>query len=76
MECQSCGKQKAELQPRKSRLWVNTTLLLCKTCKDGKMEPRAFVILAGRMNGASSVSDYIKNKRYCGDKILAEELVT
>jgi protein-arginine kinase activator protein McsA len=75
MECQSCGKQKAELVAKESKLWLRTKILLCPTCIKAKMEPRAFVILAGRMNGAESVSDYIINKRYCGAEITAKELV-
>lgn len=75
MECQSCGKQKAELKAKESKLWMKTKILLCQTCDKAKMEPRAFVILAGRMNGPTFVEDYIKHHRYCGEPILAKELI-
>lgn len=73
MECQSCGKQKAELLVRESKLWKKTKLLMCKTCIDKKMEPRGFVILAHRRG--IDVTDYIKNKRYCGAEITAKQLM-
>lgn len=75
MVCSSCGRQKNELHTRKSKLMKGMNLYLCNDCSGAKMEPRYIVILAGRANGAESVSEYIKNHRYCGDPILASELV-
>ena len=76
MECQSCGKQKADLTAKKSKLWPNTDILLCNDCIRGKFEPRAFIVLAGRTNGATFVLEYIKNHRYCGREITAAELIS
>lgn len=75
MECLSCGKQRAELVARESKLWPKNKILVCQTCIKEKKEPRAYVILFGRLNGAEAVSDYIKHRRYCGDEITARELV-
>lgn len=76
MNCQSCGKQKAELLAKESKLWKKTKILLCRTCIQAKMEPRGFVILAYRMDGDKKlVSEIIKHRRYCGDEITAKELV-
>lgn len=75
MRCSSCDKPKAELFPRKSVLMRGVNLYMCKTCIDGKMEPRWIIILAGRRDGFESVRDYIHKNRYVGRKILAEELM-
>jgi protein-arginine kinase activator protein McsA len=75
MLCSSCGKQKADLHPKKSKLMTGMTLFLCPACTKAKMEPRFLIILYGRSNGAESVSDYIKNHRYVGADILAKELI-
>lgn len=75
MVCSSCGKQKQELHPKKSKLMSTMTLLLCNDCTKGKMEPRYLIILTGRSKGAESVSDYVKNHRYHGEPILAKELI-
>jgi protein-arginine kinase activator protein McsA len=75
MQCTSCGKQRAELLARESKLWQKSKILMCQTCIKAKMEPRGFIILHGRLNGAESVADYIKHRRYCGDEITAKELV-
>jgi protein-arginine kinase activator protein McsA len=75
MQCTSCGKQRAELVAKESKLWQKTKILMCQTCIKGKMEPRGFVILHGRLNGAESVAEYIKHRRYCGEEITAKELV-
>jgi hypothetical protein len=39
------------------------------------MEPRFAIILAGRAQGVDSVVEYVKNRRYCGNEILAKELM-
>ena len=76
MNCQSCGKQRAELQVKESKLWKKTKVLMCQTCIKSKMEPRGFVILAYRTNGDKKlVAEIIKNRRYCGEEITAKELV-
>jgi hypothetical protein len=75
MECQSCGKQKAELHAKESKLWKKTKVLMCQTCINAKMEPRGFIILAGRMLGDDAIRDYIKHHRYHGAEITAKELL-
>lgn len=75
MLCYCCGKQKNELQPKKSAIINGVTLLMCQTCVDEKFEPRWVIILGGRQNGAESVRDYIIKHRYVGRGISAEELI-
>lgn len=75
MVCNSCGKQKHELHPKKSGLNKSQTLILCNDCIKGKMEPRYLIILHARANGAESVKDYIKHRRYHGKEITGLELV-
>jgi len=75
MLCSSCGKQKKDLHPKKSRLMPTMNLFLCGECTKAKMEPRFLIILFGRANGAESVAEYIKNHRYSGTDILAKELI-
>jgi hypothetical protein len=75
MRCSSCDKAKAELFPKKSSLLMGTTLYMCKTCIDSKMEPRWVIILAGRKDGPERVRDFIVKNRYCGDPITAEEII-
>lgn len=48
---------------------------MCPHCRAGKMEPRFAIILAGRSQGVDVVSEYVKNRRYCGEDILAKELM-
>ena len=52
-------------------------MFLCNECFDGKREPRFAVIMVARdpQQGLPVVRDYIRNHRYYGDKIRAEELV-
>jgi protein-arginine kinase activator protein McsA len=75
MECQCCGKQRAELHVKESKLWSKTKLLMCATCIKAKMEPRGVIILAGRKLGAEAISEYVKHHRYCGNEITAKELM-
>lgn len=74
MVCSSCGKQRAELHPRKSRLMKGMTLYLCNDCDREKMEPRFVIILVGRSGETEKIVPYIKNHRYHGEPILAKEL--
>lgn len=52
-------------------------MFLCGECFDAKREPRFAVILVARdpNRGLTVVRDYIRQHRYFGDKIRAEELV-
>lgn len=73
--CTVCRKHKANLRPRKSKLMPNMPMFLCNDCFEKKYEPRFAVILKARTDGIASVRDYIRNHKYSGDKITAEELV-
>lgn len=53
-------------------------MFLCNECFEAKREPRFLVILVARtpkMGGIVAVRDYIRNRRYYGDKITADEIV-
>jgi hypothetical protein len=67
--------QRSELTPRKSSLLPFIDLFLCSKCISEKKEPRYVVILAGRQQGISYVSEYLKNHRYEGEVITAKEFV-
>lgn len=54
---------------------MNMTLLLCNDCVKRKMEPRYVIVLYGRSNGFDSIAAYIRDRRYVGDDIKADELV-
>lgn len=73
--CTVCRKHKANLRSRKSKLMPNMAMFLCNECFEKKLEPRFAVILKARTDGLASVRDYIRNHKYYGDKIRAEELV-
>lgn len=74
--CQSCMKQKAELQSQKSTLFKDMTLLLCKSCITAKFEPRGLIIVYGRQNGFASVAHLLAPKqRYVGEPIIAADLI-
>lgn len=75
MKCYSCNKQKNELHPKKSELLDGVTSLMCQTCIDLKYEPRWTIVLAARSKGPNYVKDFIVKRRYCGDEILANELI-
>lgn len=75
MICGSCDKQKAELFPRKSSLLRGTTLYMCRSCIDAKMEPRWIIIMAGRRDGSESVKEFILKNRYIGRPIEASEII-
>lgn len=78
LTCTVCRRHRASLRPRRSKLLPNITLFLCNECFEGKREPRFAVILVARdknNGGLEAVRDYIRNHRYYGDKIKAEELV-
>ncbi|QOI67544.1 hypothetical protein SEA_BEUFFERT_170 [Streptomyces phage Beuffert] len=74
--CACCGKQHNELRAQNSRLIAGNKFFACPSCKADKKEPRAYVILVGRASGPDSVTEYILHRRYCGEEILARELVT
>lgn len=76
--CSVCRRHRANLRPRKSKLLPSLpTLLLCGECFEAKREPRFAVIMVARdpHQGLDVVKDYLKNHRYYGEKIRADELV-
>ena len=75
LRCTVCHKQKAHLRPRKSKLMPSMPMFLCNDCFEGKYEPRFAIIMVARSEGLAAVRDYIRNHRYTGDKIKAEELI-
>lgn len=78
LTCTVCHRHRATLRPRKSKLLPNMTLFLCNECFEAKREPRFAVIMVARDprdGGLAVVREYIRNHRYWGDKIRAEELV-
>lgn len=78
LTCTVCSRHRATLRPRKSKLLPSMTLFLCNECFDAKREPRFAVIMVARdqkNGGLEKVRDHIRNHRYYGDKIRAEELV-
>lgn len=77
MKCAVCDKHKATLKPRKSKL-TGANLLLCVSCFDNKYEPRWAIIVVARspkMGGLVAVRDYIRNHKYVGEKIRADEIL-
>jgi hypothetical protein len=53
-------------------------MFLCGECFEAKREPRFAVILVARdreHDGLARAREYIRNHRYYGDKIRADELV-
>lgn len=73
--CTVCRRPRASLRPRKSKLKPDMLMFLCNECFDGKREPRFLIILVARSKGVSAVRDHIRNHKYYGDKIVAEELI-
>lgn len=71
--CTVCKGQKNEYHTRQSRLLPDLTLILCGECFDGKKEPRFAIIMAGRLQGINAVRDYLRNHRYVGEELKAEE---
>lgn len=78
VKCTVCRRQRHTLRPRKSKLNPSMQMFLCNECFEAKREPRFLVVLIARdpnMGGIRAVRDYIRNHRYYGDKIKAEEIV-
>jgi len=53
-------------------------MFLCNSCFEAKLEPRWAVILVARdrdKGGLETVREYIRNHRYYGEKIRAEEIL-
>jgi hypothetical protein len=74
LTCSCCGKQR-DLTPVGVDMIGKQQLLLCIRCFTHKHKPRWLIVLAARRGVSNTVRSAIKNERYCGDKILAEEVV-
>lgn len=74
MVCQSCGKPKADLSPKKSAIAPGVQHLLCPSCRENKFEPRYMIIIVGRSRGVAAVREQIVKHLYVGDDITALEL--
>lgn len=80
MKCTSCGKPKAALKQKKSKVLPGVPMYMCQDCLENKREPRGFIVLAGRSaakNGDNPVevlAYWIKAHRYCGEPITLREL--
>lgn len=75
MICYSCGKQKNEINLKRSSLLPGINLMMCPSCIENKFEPRWVIILAARQQGTAYVRDYIVKKRYFGPDILGSDLI-
>lgn len=71
IECSSCGKQKNELTPTKSKLRPSMQLNLCNDCISLKREPRWLIIMVGRSGEEEHkrAVPYVRNHRYVGKPI-------
>lgn len=78
LQCTVCKRHRLNLRPRKSKLKPDMQMFLCNECFEAKREPRFLIILVARdkkNGGLEKVRDHIRNRRYYGDKITADELV-
>lgn len=76
MTCEVCDKQKATITTKKSSLLQGNNIFICADCKEKKLEPRHYIIIAGRTRGFAYVRDFIIQRRYLGEEITAAELTT
>lgn len=74
MICSVCKKNKNNLMTKKSVLMPGVDLILCGECSDKKREPRYLIVLAGRSGKIDLIKPFLKNSRYCGEKISAAEI--
>jgi len=73
--CYSCRSNKSKISATSSNLLKGINLLMCSTCIDKKLEPRWAIVISARLGGAEKIKDYVLNKRYIGDDIVASELL-
>lgn len=74
MVCQSCGKPKQNIFPRKSAIVKGYTFLQCEACREKRYEPRHLIIIVGRSKGPAAVRDHVVKRLYTGEEITAAEL--
>lgn len=50
-------------------------LLMCSTCLSKELEPRWAIVISARNGGSEKIKDYVLNKKYIGEDIVASELL-
>ncbi len=73
--CYSCSIARNKINAVKSNLIPGINLMLCETCLASGYEPRWAIVIAGRQSGSELVKDYVLNKKYIGEEIVASELL-
>jgi hypothetical protein len=73
--CYSCTSSKSKINAVDSRLLNGIKLLMCSTCIDKNYEPRWAIVISARHGGSEKIKDYVLNKRYIGEDIVASELL-
>lgn len=73
--CYSCRSAKSKIKAVNSNLVSGIKLLMCSSCIDKKLEPRWAIVISARNGGADKIKDYVLNKRYIGEDIVASELL-
>jgi NMD protein affecting ribosome stability and mRNA decay len=73
--CYSCSIARNKINAVKSKLIPSINLMLCETCLTSGYEPRWAIVIAGRQSGSELVKDYVLNKKYIGEEIVASELL-
>lgn len=71
IECSSCGEQRNELTPVKSKLRPSQELNMCNQCINLKREPRWLIIIVAQsgLEGQARAVPYVRNRRYVGKEI-------
>jgi hypothetical protein len=72
--CSVCKKSRNDITRKNSILIPGINVYLCNECLAEKREPRWLIVLAGRSGRFDAIRPFLKNRRYVGDDITAEEL--
>lgn len=70
--CVCCKQPRHQLHLHQSDL-TGANQLMCNPCIQAGHEPR-FLIKIASFSGIN-IDQYVQHKRYCGDELLAKELV-
>lgn len=73
--CYSCRSNKNRISAVNSKVLNGIKLLMCSTCIDKSLEPRWAIVISARHGGSEKIKDYVLNKKYIGDDIVASELL-
>lgn len=74
--CYSCNKNKYRILAYPSKVLPEINVMLCEACHENNFEPRWAIVISARQNGSDHVKQYVLNKKYIGDEIVASELLT